>query len=414
MEALARPVFHHVHIHEQHRISSKKFTPIILSLCVIGAVHQCRNVTMDYTRYEVVSHISLSKPTEIVPPAFSLCLEYVDLLDWTLLLPGAKFEEGPLKRRQIEQAVQETVPIATILASLPNLTSDGALRHMMSRVPGTYDTITGVDALKIERFIKNYYGCYMFSMAAGRNVTLQSRHVTYGHTPGSLMTVTLTKEDMSKISRAIFYLNPADLLPRGDRDFRLSMDAKGVSVFSQVATYWSISYQHIQLKLLPSPFTTNCRDFRSIGFEGNHHCQLACTHQYAVRNYGKSLFTLIHDKPLNYAVISKYSVVGNETLGKQLSEWEAICDKKCLGITCDKNFYAPKIDSQLDHDTDIVFRIVEPSGVFIRSEFKPMISWNNFLVSILSLLGVWFGFSFVTVIKLAYTNSKAVVVKFSH
>ncbi|KAI1293493.1 hypothetical protein HDE_06623 [Halotydeus destructor] len=387
----------------------------IMMVCLCGAAYQCYDVTSEYTDYEVVSDLSISKPRDIIPPAFTLCLVYVDLVDWRALLPGYKYPSDPPQPKEVMRALQENLNISAILDALPDVM--GSLKYMMARDQGSYDILENGQALHIKRFIKNYYVCYMFTMPGGQDgqdMVLRSKDVTYGREPGSLMRISFVKANLSFVSRAVFYLNPANYLPRGDRDFRLFIDARGETVFSQSATYWSLSYQKIELHLLPPPYATRCRDFRPLGFEGSYHCQLSCTHAHAMRNYGKSLFTLLHTKAENFTVINKYSIILNKTLRAEIDQIERLCDRKCDGNSCHKRLYAPKIESQLSHETEIVFRIVEPSGVFISSDFKPKMSGVYYTVSVLSILGVWLSFSFITVIQKTYIISNLLLDKLIH
>ncbi|KAI1293490.1 hypothetical protein HDE_06619 [Halotydeus destructor] len=397
---------------KQNVESERKRIPIIiLLLCVLGASFQCYDITKEYMRYDVVSMLSILKPAILRPPALTVCMGYVDLVDWKKLLPGRTFGKE-LWQRDIIQALQESVSIADMFKALPDVTSEPILRYKMSRKLNSYAILEDANSLAIFRFIKNYYACYSFSMPGRHNVTLKSRHVTYGQEPGSLFRVSFAKANLSSVTRAVFYLNPSEYIPRGDRDFRLNVDARGVRVFSQRATYWSLSYQQIDLHLLPPPYITKCQDFHHLGFEGSYHCQLSCTHALAMATYGKSLFTISHTEPQNFTVINKYTIIRNETLGDEVERWELLCDRKCAGMPCHKRLYSPKIDSQMDSETEIVFRIVEPSFVFVKSEFVPKTSATVCTVSVLSTLGVWLSFSFFAVIRKTYRHGKLYFSKF--
>ncbi|KAI1293497.1 hypothetical protein HDE_06620 [Halotydeus destructor] len=392
---------------------AQKGMPIaIMMLCFCGATYQAYDVTSEYIKYQVVSDLSISKPNYILPPAFTLCLAYVDLLDWRALLSGVQFESDPPRLKHIVRALQETVNISQILDALPDIRSN--IKYMMARQQGTYNIYENDRALKIRRFIKNYYICYMFTMRGGqlgRDVVLESKDISYGREPGTLMRISFGKANLSSVSRATFYLNPTNFLPRGDRDFRLFMDARGPSLFSQNTTYWSLSYQKVALHLLPPPYTTRCRDFKALGFEGSYHCQLSCTNAHALQKYGKSLFTILHTKAENYTVINKYTIIENDTLRLEIDQIETLCDRKCEGKGCHQRLFAPRIESQLAHETEVVFSIVESSSVFIDSETKAQMSGVNFVVSVLSIMGVWLSFSFITVIQHMYQTSNSVMHK---
>ncbi|KAI1293599.1 hypothetical protein HDE_06616 [Halotydeus destructor] len=272
-----------------------------MMVCLIGASYQCLDATWEYTRYAVVSDLTILKAIRIIPPAFSLCMTYHNLVDMGQLMPGLELGSD----KDVLRALQENVQIKDIMKALPNLTTDRTLKYRMSRQSNSYDINENGDAL-----------C---PLAA----PIRSKHVTYGRDQGSLMKATFDRANLSHVSAAVFYLHPANKLPRGDRDFRVVVGNKeGTHVFAQNATYWSLSYREIELHRLAKPYQGGCRDFPAEGYEGYHHCQLRCTHKQAIKGYGMSLFTLTHSRPKNFTVINKYSIISNATLRREAEDWD--------------------------------------------------------------------------------------------
>ena len=116
------------------------------------------------------------------------------------------------------------------------------------------------------------------------NYSYHSHHVAYGRYPGALMGLTFLKAKLRKVRRALIYLHPVDMFPRGDRDFSLNLyGSRGV--FDEAATYWVLSYAQVTLNLLPAPYPTNCRSFRSMSYESEFHCQQICLQRETLKRY---------------------------------------------------------------------------------------------------------------------------------
>ena len=71
-----------------------------------------------------------------------------------------------------------------------------------------------------------------------------------------------------------------------------------------------------------------------------------------------------------------------------------MCSKKCH-----QEFYAPVVATQLDSVSEIIFRLNMANGPQITSSYKPKTSLSQYMVDVLSVLSVWFGFSFLEVIR---------------
>src|SRR5687767_9226709 len=69
-------------VSRQERVLVRRLnTSLTISLCAIGVLWQITSLSIEYFSYEVVTELYLKKSEKIQPPAFSLCLPYVDLID---------------------------------------------------------------------------------------------------------------------------------------------------------------------------------------------------------------------------------------------------------------------------------------------------------------------------------------------
>jgi len=203
------------------------------------------------------------------------------------------------------------------------------------------------------------------------------------------------------VTRAIIYLNSIDSQPRGDRDFTPNLITRSdEGVFEFDAAYWAVAYTRQVTKLLPSPYSTQCRNFRTFGFESEYHCQISCASKRVMKRYGRDLFTNTFFKSEQITVLSKKSLYINRTLEKEINTIDLECMSECKGHNCEQIFYAPTVASLMDSD-DVAIRLLDPNGPEITTTYQPKTSFPNYCVNVLSILGVWLGLSCMDIIKRA-------------
>ena len=194
---------------------------------------------------------------------------------------------------------------------------------------------------------------------------------------------------------ATLYLHSIDIRPLGDRDFTLNLVGNRSSgVFTLAASSWTIAYTKQVINMLPSPYKTKCRDFTTIGYESEYHCQMQCSANLALKQFNLSLFHKTFFLPENVSVLSKRSVFVNKTLAAIVDGIEKTCDDICYGNDCKQTFYAPTVGSIQDSD-DVSFQLQNSNGPEITTEYAPQQSFPNYCVNVLSIFGVWLGLDYL-------------------
>lgn len=396
-----------------HRPMVKK-NAFSLMICFAGVVYQLISILVDYFHYKMVSEVVITKVDNVTPPAMSLCLPYVELMDLSKLgfnhAPWNKMTKD--EREALNTKVQNNVTIEQIFSFTPKL--QDLMIEFWSRKPGTFTIDSTLDNIIIKKFVREEFICYKFYYAESDDpyFHLKSHQITYGREPGSIMMVALDKKKLNHVSKAAFYLNNYDMYPRGDRDYLINMVNENGSVFQEAATFWGISYMKYTLNLLPPPFRTSCKDYKKIGFDSEYHCQDDCLKNQTIAKYGRKncIFSATFTDPRDISVLSKYSVFRNQTLEKELDVMIDNCNfRSCPGFLCTKKWYVPQLYSRRDSNR-IVWQLFDMNGPEYVLTFKPHVTFIGLLINIISVCGIWMGISCADVVRRVFTVIESVCV----
>ena len=360
-----------------------------LVACAIGTLWQLYAVCVDYFAYGVVSEVSLVKVYNIEPPVLSLCLPYVDLVNLTAFGVIANRSASDW-RNAAYRRLQEEVTVARLWNATPDLGS--LVTRSWCREPDSYNLLTG---LAIRKYMRDDLVCYRIAhplQESQPGFSLKSHQVTYGKRGGGLLGMRLAKRGLRNVSRAIVFLHPIDMYPRGDRDYALFL-ASDSAVFDEDSTFWTISWcRTIQVALEP-PFVTRCRDNQAIGFENREHCEHACVAERTLAALKRSVFTTTILTPMDVTVLSSESLLLNRSLQQLVERFISDCNDSCWGQNCVRVNYMPLVTSTLKDRESIVFQVYDQNSLETRITFQPKLPFVSFLVYVLSIVGFWFGVS---------------------
>lgn len=391
-----------IRIRRSSLLDSSSRTTLLLSLlaCTAGVLWQLQAICVDYFAYAVVSEVSLVKVYNIQPPALSLCLPYVEVLDTSLLRrllrQSPQATQSDWRLRAYHQ-IQENVPVSQLFSATPDLSR--FLTSAWVRRNNSYSVHTAADSVSVRKFLRDDLVCYRVAdPALERDPAFyhKSHHVTFGKRSGGLMGLRLNKSRLRNVTRAVLFLHPIDNFPRGDRDYALflSTDAESPAVFDESHTFWTISWSRTLQVALEPPFTTACRNNQVLGFENKEHCQHECVQQRTLAALGKGIFTTsITDSRDNFTVLSSESLLRNRSLELLVDRLIGECNDSCWGHNCHRVNYLPLLTSALRDDQSVVFQVFDQNALETRVTFQEKLPFVAFLVYLLSVVGFWFGVS---------------------
>ena len=173
-----------------------------LICCSIGVFWQIYSCSAEYFEYGVVSEVIVNKPRVVVPPAFTICMLYTELINLNKAFPQLGIPDHLSSTPDAIQKIQENVIADDILVASPNLTyfmESGWVRQQKSYNIIETDVSNIESIMKITMFIKDYYTCYrvMHINQTKKDFSYASKHVAFGRNPGALMGFSMDKRKVS-------------------------------------------------------------------------------------------------------------------------------------------------------------------------------------------------------------------------
>ena len=151
------------------------------------------------------------------------------------------------------------------------------------------------------------------------------------------------------------------------------------------------TYSNLSFTLLPHPYDSNCRDYRLDGLSGRRECHYRCLERLAVARFNKSHYSNLIYEPRKHKHLSVYDLM-NETINEQLKGMESRCARLCAQPPCAYHYSITSISVAANpHVQDLHVQI--PYQPFMHILHLPAMQLVEFLVYVLSCLGVWFGVS---------------------
>lgn len=118
-----------------------------------------------------------------------------------------------------------------------------------------------------------------------------------------------------------------------------------------------------------------------------------------MKKYGRSSFTLPQDSPNGFTALSQTALLHNSSLEAQVDSWIEECNSTCWGHNCIRVNFSPLVTSTMEHEKYVGFQLFDQNGPETRIAFVGKLSLVNFLVYILSIVGVWLGISCLDISK---------------
>ena len=369
----------------------KKYKVEVLSyiLCSAGLLWQLSSLSTSYFEYQMISKVSYVKNDTVIPPAMSICVPFPQVFDssklgWSELNLSSPEEEARFLRSVTVRQVFDATPEFRDLVS-----------HAWIRARDSFGIDDTLKSFQINKFTKNDGVCYRIQnrYADEKGFSYKSHQISFGIRPGIIFFVGLDKSKISKVIEADIYLHESDKYPRGDRDFPIYLGGTDSFVGSNAQSLWGISQVKETFHLLPWPFETNCKNYKSIGFETEYHCVYSCTSKRFIKKFNKTIFTTVYDEPNDYLTITRDDIIDNKKLQNDIDTFLRDCRKECPGSSCTRVYFIPMIIDTRDFNSMLVFQLFDMNGLEMIADFSSKIALADFTVQALSVSGVWMGIS---------------------
>ena len=166
--------------------------------------------------------------------------------------------------------------------------------------------------------------------------------------------------------------------------------------------YNLLTYNKQENKLLPYPYSTNCKNYETLGHFSRNDCIRKCRINMTLEKCGV-LPVFVNVFEYEYERYAKNESEYNCTIK---NNFDIECYNRCPFEDCINDYYIPKIVLSRSDNYESGIGISPPSEPEIIYEYNPKIETIEFLCYIGSILGLWFGLSIKSIINSSKNISK--------
>lgn len=379
------------------------FKNIWFVICLIGNITQIYQISSLYFSFSVLTKVFLTYPKETHLPTLSVCFYIGDLIKWEELFTkyphhreAMKYEDMSINEIELTyRDYSQNEKLSKLSGIISTLTSNQIMNLtepipeyvfrtiLMNQTKLEMDTVTDYRLFwKPKEYLRECYRCSSFDNRVGNGFYNYHDVFLDGKSNGFAYELSFNETLLNRTSRALIMLHEQWHYPR-------SGQTKGFPV-KDLSKIFNIKYIIYVSHLLPSPYTTNCMDYREKMLDDAGHCYERCARNESLKAFDKLFPGPIIKETVNYSLLS----LSNQTR-ETYEKIERI--KSACAMVCNmKNCTDYVIVSYLGTTTDfrkMILDVYFPNQPNIVTEYSPYLSLANFIVSTLSTIGFWIGVS---------------------
>ncbi|KAI1298723.1 hypothetical protein HDE_04079 [Halotydeus destructor] len=378
------------------RFLLKVFDGLFTLLCLMGWSYQIYCLITLYLDYNLAAEVAIEASENFTVPDTSICFRYTDILtnEAYMKVLGKNQRYVPTNGGQVSKLLSHFT-LDEIYAYTPSqreVFESCKIRHFAAYLLTPYTGKECNDLFDISKFYTQQYMCYKFSIRAKE--TYNTEHVSRSiESPSILYTINLSKKftDMAMFKAIV---HEHDSFPARSMMFAGStMRQRDKKQFHSVL--YDLTYSVVRTHNLPSPYKTNCFNYRESGYRNALQCKDLCMSNRTVRHFRKIPFTVIEKLPSPYRHISPFDL-SNSLTNLQLRKFEFDCRRSCARADC-KIAYSITNVEKMYHEQDITFVTHAPRSPDIKVTFNPAMRFVELVSYCMSLCGAWLGLGALSV-----------------
>jgi len=357
------------------------------TLCILALTYHVGKISTRYFKYETLTHLEMKRPSQVAPPAFSLCIRYTEfLLDHKLKsIIWTQFKEESYYRNvTVRQIFDHTPP------------GDQLFLSCMVRYPGSYiiRSYSTNQCLKFFNILKYYvqeYICYQFSPSMKGTIDFNRIASSFNYARLAYK-IDLQLKVFNRTSNFCGIVHTMDSLPFVSIQFSAEFRRERHLV------YRSYRFSGVQVNhhLLPSPYASHCIP-RHNGRD-EFVCYKDCLVSMTIAKWRMFPFTeIITDDELVYNLdiphLTTFELLNNETLAKEYDSIETQCEYRCRFPNCHNSVTVTQMFERSLRDDALVFRIDLPRTFTYSITSLPSMEIVDYVTYVLSCFGTWLGLS---------------------
>lgn len=222
--------------------------------------------------------------------------------------------------------------------------------------------------------------------------------------PGVMYSVTFDSSDLVKVKFLKAVIVPSTMSPVQSIQLTTVSD-RNYDPLTKKANYsfFQSTYSVLQICKLPDPYDTGCLDYKAkLGYESQSECRRDCNTNRTLSAFSKVPFSVASDDSLDPSIhhVTNDDLEDNQNMNQKLISIESECKDLCKKPDCNDQFSLTKTDKEESKNASslaITFEVSVPRKPDFSIKHRERITWNEFLVYVLSCFGIWFGLSVLSV-----------------
>uniref|UniRef100_T1JPW8 Uncharacterized protein n=1 Tax=Tetranychus urticae TaxID=32264 RepID=T1JPW8_TETUR len=391
-------------------------------LCIIVCSYQLYFTTMDYLEFNVITLLDIDFPDWLTAPDITFCVQFLDAVNWTAwaihhpdLLPDNCTIIDDVKENRSEH-------IRQCFTDMGADDFEGFVEQHFT-VAKFYKLVIKADSLFKDIIIYNKTGnfnglqrnheifcttrtyhrdphvCYHVACRYGTNysdyIRFNRSRLIHSPNPGAMYHVDLYDEIFKSWDDVMFYIHSPLDLPRGPLQSYTVVKPK------EKPSLFLISYIRVIDNLLEPPYATNCKNYHH-NVDGTrslmHKYEKCLNNQTLKLDPSFVMYRTMIENPQKVEANFSYRLRYKHK--DKLNEIRTECERLVRQPECKSLHYIPYV---IGHERYLyflenhqsAFLIFAPENPDIKLKKSPVFILETYVVSIGSILGIWFGFSMV-------------------
>ena len=367
---------------DKHRI-----VRFIIFLCAtLGFVYQLQSTLIGYFRHQTITRTSnVYHIDSMSVMSISICLPYVDILDYERLYKERKLKLNKLARKERFNALQDIVTVRDIFDFTPDsqsIISSCSLRINSPRVMTFLsDRVECNKQLTIKKYFSQEFMCYAVQPD---QVELPYNIIfTTIDSPNTVYSVYLNKTVSSKLTfnRLIVHSNTS--LPRISKRYSELINVNRKSDLT-------VKYTKVFVELLGYPYDKFTCNSNSAIYTT---CLEECSMGKSIQMFDRVLYDIDTVKRYSYKVIS-YKQSSKVAISDSISDILSSCKGQCNIFTCKFDYAITSF--KVNQAETYAISLLSPASPYMWTVFMPRLELLDLFVYVMGAVGAWFGISFIS------------------
>ena len=374
----------------------KVLSSVFTVLVGIGCFIQVLVISKQYSEYRTTTVITQYMPDFMIRPNLVICARYIDILDTKRLFRDTKIQVGQSVYLKDNKRAHSSLTLRQLFDYTPNCSE--IMSRCLFRKPGSHQLFDHrnkfcYEEFNMTKFYLQEFICYRFNpiLLTSFNMQIMSTDLYYSNLFYAVE-ISPTVLPVLLMRIIIFYPTTAQDEPDFSKRFALSFNRGNKNKSFNPTNVFSLDFLSQEVTRMPLPYENGCLPGGLHGMRKSS-CFTECLLKKVKERFGRIPFGVISVEPSDLRMLSEEQLDDPET-NNRFQSTEKECYEICRFIDCGTNYSIPSGTQEYWEDNDqLQFKVGMPRIPNQKIEFKAVYTTVDYVVYILSSLGIWCGIS---------------------